>query len=342
MHIIPQGSRLQSLDDSLSSPLKCTIIHEQQPDKFHPEHGGSKIAHQENASTETAKSMVLNDSLIAEKDNTDACSRPPDDSCTRQTDSQVTSSVPDFPILREVCLDDLTIRELQEAFRATFGRETTAKDKIWLKRRITMGLTNSCDVLSSGCVVKDYRIIGKDDKQMLPNTKETPEVELQAISLVSDQIMNPVNERSSPSSSYYQSEDQQGSSKRLKRVPITNHEPPRNLLAEQCTIKRIRKPTKRFIEELLDTDALDSTGKHSSPAKSVACDEVLPKPWVTPFHEVDSLKMSYHTRKDILGGLTVHVPYVSRMRRGRPRKDFISFVVIIYMCIILLILHLGS
>jgi hypothetical protein len=331
------------LDDSLSSPLKCTIIHEQQPDKFHPEQGDNKIAHQENASTETTKSMVLNDSLIAEKDNTDACSRSPDDSCTRQTDSQVTSYVPDFSILRgEVCLDDLTIRELQEAFRATFGRETTVKDKIWLKRRITMGLTNSCDVLSSGCVVKDYRIIGKDDKQVLPNMKETPEVELQAISLVRDQIMNPVNERSLPSSSYYHSEDQQGSSKRLKRVPITNHEPPRNLLAEQCTIKRIRKPTKRFIEELLDTDARDSTGKHSSPAKKVACDEVLPKPWVTPFHEVDSLRMNYHTRKDILGGVTVHVPYVSRMRRGRPRKDFISFVVIIYMCIILLILHLGS
>ncbi|KAK3159252.1 hypothetical protein QOZ80_2AG0147830 [Eleusine coracana subsp. coracana] len=310
-----EENRLQSLDDS--SPLKCTVVHDQQPDKLHPEQGDNNIAHRPNASTETAKSAVLNDSFIAEKDNGDACSRPVDDSCTRENDSPVASSV-HFSILRgEVCLDDLTIRELQEAFRATFGRQTTVKDKIWLKRRITMGLANSCDVPSSGCVVKDYRVFGKDGKQL-----DVP----QAISLVKDQVINPVNERSSPSSSYYQSEEQQGSSKRLKRVPVTNDEPQRNLLDEHCTIKRVRKPTKRFIEELSDNEARDSPEKLSSPAKRVAHDEVMLKPPVTPFQEVDSTRTSYPTRKDTLGGFSVHVPYVSRMRRGRPRKRFIWFV----------------
>jgi len=36
-------------------------------------------------------------------------------------------------------LDNLTIKELHETFKATFGRETSVKDKQWLKRRISIG-----------------------------------------------------------------------------------------------------------------------------------------------------------------------------------------------------------
>jgi hypothetical protein len=270
---------------------------------------------------------VLNDSCCAEKDKADACSRPVCDTSTDPSVSGVNSSMPDFSILRgEVCLDDLTIRELQEAFRATFGRQTTVKDKIWLKRRITMGLTNSCNVPSSGCVVKDYKIVGKDAKKDISDMDERDKTGLRATSLV----IYPGNEGDSPSSSYYQSEDQQDSSKRVKRVQIHNDEPQGNLLGEQCTNKRTRKPTKRYIEELSDIETHDSTVKISSPAKRPAHDEVLMKPRVAPFNEADSLGTIYPTRKDTLGGFSVHVPYVSRMRRGRPRKDFISFAVIIY------------
>nr|AGT15966.1 MYB-related protein [Saccharum hybrid cultivar R570]AGT16635.1 MYB-related protein [Saccharum hybrid cultivar R570] len=256
------------------------------------------------------------------EDKADACSRPVCDTSTDPSVSGVNSSMPDFSILRgEVCLDDLTIRELQEAFRATFGRQTTVKDKIWLKRRITMGLTNSCDVPSSGCVVKDYKIVGKDAKKDISDMDERDKTGLRATSLV----IYPGNEGDSPSSSYYQSEDQQDSSKRVKRVQIHNDEPQGNLLGEQCTNKRTRKPTKRYIEELSDIETHDSTVKISSPAKRPAHDEVLMKPRVAPFNEADSLGTIYPTRKDTLGGFSVHVPYVSRMRRGRPRKDFISF-----------------
>jgi hypothetical protein len=326
MHIVAQENRL---DDSLSPASNSGVVHGQQPDKFLTEQGDSHITQQDNASTETTKSIVLNDSCSAEKDKADTCSRPVDDTSTEPSVSGVTSSVPDFSILKgEVCLDDLTIRELQEAFRATFGRQTTVKDKIWLKRRITMGLTNSCDVPSSGCVVKDYKIVGKDVRQEVSNTGEIPKIGLKS-TLVRDQV-HPGNEGDSPSSSYYRSEDQQGSSKRFKRVPIHDDEPQGHLLAEQCTNKRNRKPTKRYIEELSDIETHESTGKLSSPAKRIAHDEMLLKPHAAPFHELESLGTIYPTRKDTLGGFSVHVPYVSRMRRGRPRKDFISFVVIIY------------
>lgn len=39
----------------------------------------------------------------------------------------------------EVSLDNLSIRELHEAFRATYGRDTSVKDKHWLKRQISAG-----------------------------------------------------------------------------------------------------------------------------------------------------------------------------------------------------------
>ncbi|KAG2313210.1 hypothetical protein Bca52824_024767 [Brassica carinata] len=48
---------------------------------------------------------------------------------------------------------------------ATFGRETTVKDKTWLKRRITIGLGNSCDVPTTNLMtIKDNELVGNQEK----------------------------------------------------------------------------------------------------------------------------------------------------------------------------------
>lgn len=339
-----EEDRLEPLDVSLDLPSKCTGGHDRGQDKLNTERGDNTIVHQDNTSTETTKSTVLNDSCSAEKEKADACSRPVNNSSTGPS---VSSSVPDFSILRgEVCLDNLTIRELQEAFRATFGRQTNVKDKLWLKRRITMGLTNSCDVQSSGCVVKDYKIVHKDAKHVLPAIEGIPKVEVEATSLVRNKVLVTGSERDTPSCSYYQSEDQQRSSKRLKGASAQDNGSQGTLQDEQGSAKRLRKPTKRYIEELSDIETGDFTGKLSSPgimpvhdevllrqrvtpfegSKRPAHDEVLLRHRVTPFEEVDSLSITYPTRKDTFGGFSVHVPYVSRMRRGRPRRNLLSFL----------------
>ncbi|CAL5419319.1 unnamed protein product [Camellia sinensis] len=73
-----------------------------------------------------------------------------------------TSSKPDFSKLKgEICLDNLSVRELHETFKATFGRETSVKDKQWLRRRIAMGLANSCDVPTTTFVIKDSKVVKK-------------------------------------------------------------------------------------------------------------------------------------------------------------------------------------
>lgn len=322
-----EEDRLKPLDVLFDLPSKCTVGHDCGQDKLNTEQGDNNIVHQDNASTETTKSTVLNDSCTAEKEKADACSRPVNNSSTGPSVSGVTSSVPDFSILRgEVCLDNLTIRELQEAFRATFGRQTNVKDKLWLKRRITMGLTNSCDVQSSGCVVKDYKIVRKDAKHELPAIEGIPKVEVEATYLVRNHVLGPGNERDTPSCSYYQSDDEQRSSKRLKGASAENDESQGTFQDEQGTAKRLRKPTKRYIEELSDIETCDSTGKLSSPGKRPAHDEVLLRQRVIPYEEVDSSSITYPTRKDTFGGFSVHVPYASRMRRGRPRRNLLSFL----------------
>ncbi len=42
-------------------------------------------------------------------------------------------------------LDNLSIRELHEAFRSTYGRDTSVKDKHWLKRQISTGWSKQRD-----------------------------------------------------------------------------------------------------------------------------------------------------------------------------------------------------
>ncbi|KAH1192821.1 hypothetical protein GmHk_19G053967 [Glycine max] len=69
----------------------------------------------------------------------------------------------------EICLDKLSIRELHELFKVTFGRETTVKDKQWLKRRIAMSLTNSCDVSATTFIIKNNKIVRKFEEESSGN-----------------------------------------------------------------------------------------------------------------------------------------------------------------------------
>ncbi|CAL5421719.1 unnamed protein product [Camellia sinensis] len=86
-----------------------------------------------------------------------------------------TSSKPDFSKLKgEICLDNLSVRELHETFKATFGRETSVKDKQWLRRRIAMGLANSCDVPTTTFVIKDNKVVKKGKEESFKSVDHTP------------------------------------------------------------------------------------------------------------------------------------------------------------------------
>uniref|UniRef100_A0A803LVJ5 Uncharacterized protein n=1 Tax=Chenopodium quinoa TaxID=63459 RepID=A0A803LVJ5_CHEQI len=102
------------------------------------------------------------DRLVKESvNNGEESSSSPNDGLNKNGSS---GSKPNFSLVKgEIDLDKLTTKELHETFRATFGRRTFVKDKMWLKRRIAMGLTNSCDVTVTSFIINDGKLMKKEE-----------------------------------------------------------------------------------------------------------------------------------------------------------------------------------
>lgn len=250
-----------------------------------------------------------NDSVASRSSNSETC----------------TSSEPDFSILKgELCFDNLTIRQLQEVFRATFGRHTSVKDKLWLKRRITMGLTNSCEVSDTGIAIKDNKVVQENVEEESCNVQQVMSV---VGFLPANQITGSVNGKfwDSPDIPIDQIKDEQVLSVKRVRKPLQEYDvKDENIQTEHNAAKRTRKPTKRYIEELSDVETRECTG---ALARSVVDHHrVCPKSPVKTVREIGSHGTTFVTRKDSIGGCGIQIPFVSRMRRGRPRKDLYALM----------------
>ncbi|KAJ4833924.1 hypothetical protein Tsubulata_044621 [Turnera subulata] len=229
----------------------------------------------------------------------------------------VTDSRPDFSMLKgEICLDNLTIRELHETFKATFGRETTVKDKHWLKRRITMGLTNSCDVSTTTFVIKDNKLVKKDDAEKYNVVDD---------SFARDPTIGEIdgNKEVSPCHHGQMQDLRMISEKTLRMESMGDNSAIHDHQAENRAAKRVRKPTKRYIEELSESESKESSGKSTMQS---GLGQVFPESHVKPARTVSVDGRTITTRLDSLGGSGVQVPCVSRVRRSRPRKNFMALL----------------
>ncbi|CAH8331576.1 unnamed protein product [Eruca vesicaria subsp. sativa] len=200
---------------------------------------------------------------------------------------------PDFSLVRgEICLNNLPIKALQETFRATFGRETTVKDKTWLKRRITMGLTNSCNVPTTNLTIKDNKLVVNQDKASVraTNLKDAPP---------------------------YSTDHVSGHSN------TSGHNLTEDFSCEERAAKRVRKPTRRYIEELSETDE-----KQQNDNKSVVTskDQRLSEKTEVRSISVSLGKRVTVTRVVSLAGSEIEVPYVSHVRRSRPRENIMALM----------------
>ncbi|XP_073100577.1 uncharacterized protein [Elaeis guineensis] len=325
---VKQEERLRLSSESLNHSTKCMDVNCQTSDGCNETQACNDKLQPENTSMETApSSMVINGSCSAQLGSAEACLGPANEVVmSRSSVSECTSSKPDFSILkREICLDNLSIRELQEAFRATFGRQTSVKDKLWLKRRIAMGLTNSCDVPTTSYVIKDNKRVHKEMKEE-PSRLQKSQTEAGSLSMdpVNDLTIN--NSQNLPSSPTDQTEDQQVYSKRLRKPLCEDDEKNENLQMEQFAGKRVRKPTRRYIEELSEFETRECTAKLLSSVKNSGHCQSSPKSRIRPVHDIGSQGISFATRQDSLGGLGIQVPFVSRVRRGRPRKNLATLM----------------
>ncbi|KAJ9691966.1 hypothetical protein PVL29_011190 [Vitis rotundifolia] len=265
-----------------------------------------------------------NDTHIDQSGSVGECSNPPGGPMESGSSASAvcTSLKPDFTKLKgEICLDNLSIRELHETFKATFGRETSVKDKQWLKRRIAMGLTNSCDVSTTTFIFKDNKSAKKVKEECCKSMDGT---------LIEDTVEGAKNDncRDSPTSHNNRGEAHQIlSGKRLRNSSVEYDCGSDDLHTEQIAGKRIRKPTKRYIEELSEADSREYGGRLTSSVKNSVHGQSSPKSHARPVRNVCSEGKTVVTRLDSLGGSGVQVPYVFRVRRSRPRKNFMALMV---------------
>ncbi|CAH2066957.1 unnamed protein product [Thlaspi arvense] len=220
----------------------------------------------------------------------------------KETALPAAAQKPDFSLVRgEICLDNLSIKALQETFRATFGRETTVKDKTWLKRRITMGLVNSCDVPITNLTIKDNKLLGNQEK--------------------SNDVSEDMGDlKDAPSGNDHMN----GNSKACGHsLSVNNHYcATEDFSCEERAAKRVRKPTRRYIEELSETGERQQNDKSMVPSKDQSPSEKSEVRSIS----VSSGKRVTVTRMVSLAGSEIEVPYVSHVRRSRPRENIMALM----------------
>ncbi|XP_057861007.2 uncharacterized protein LOC131069536 isoform X2 [Cryptomeria japonica] len=344
---------------------------------------------QESLSPTNSVSTDDNAILDIEKDSNE--SPPPEEEDNAKSDSNLSK--------KEICLDNLSIRELHDAFRRTFGRETSVKDKQWLKRRISTGLKSTHDGENNNFALENKTANGKKQEKVssignkhitdqhvhlfenvrTPRNKvasgssfesrgaKQPQGKDSSVhsSMEAEKIGNIFNNEfagngmragkrlQKPKAEYDEYEDtgveqtagktvrkpklEYGcydddldeditEGKRFQRPKIEYGEYDEDLRTSKTAGKRMRKPTKRYIEELSEVEpraynartvpAVRDSGHGHSPLKS----RVRPPYWN------GTEGMPLVTRQDSFGGSGIQVPFVSRVRRGRPRKNCTSLL----------------
>jgi len=215
------------------------------------------------------------------------------------------ASKPDFSrVPGEISLANLSIKELQETFRATFGRETTSKDKRWLKRRIKMGLINSCVVPTTTLTINDSKLIGGDQDAIDAFSKGTVDEET-----ATESIDTPA----SP-------DGIKGHSNDFGHSPVEtfvdHYSGNEDFEGEDGSAKRVRKPTRRYIEETNEKQQIDGS--------------MIPSKDPSSIQAVSSEGRVVVTRMVSLAGSRIQVPYVSHVRRSRPRENIMALGVCLY------------
>ncbi|VVA91655.1 unnamed protein product [Arabis nemorensis] len=208
------------------------------------------------------------------------------------------ASKPDsFGVSGDMSLDNLSIKELQETFRATFGRETTVKDKQWLKGRITMGLINSCGVITTSPTIVDNKLVG-GGQDNYNDSKNTVDEERRASC------------KDTPSSPDCIKEHSNDCVNSPVETFVDHYSGNEDFEGEHRPVKRARKPTRRFIEEISKTDEKQQSEESVIPSKDQKSSQAI-----------SSGGRVVVTRMVSLAGSRIQVPYVSHVRRSRPREN---------------------
>ncbi|XP_068645748.1 uncharacterized protein [Aristolochia californica] len=215
--------------------------------------------------------------------------------------SDLSNSLVPLPNQSTALLDKMTIRELHEAFRNTFGHETSVKDKQWLKRRILFGLHNFVEI---------ENVSGLMDSGPSSNENEDDLLFISGSQALLDG--KDMNDILKPNFS-------EGETTGYQRSNLGDKE------NGQLTPKRQRKPTKRYIEESSDITCRNSSGKLETPVTSLMDKILQPRSHNQQVHGREFETAGIIGREDTVAGSAAesHKP---QRGRGRPRKNFSSLM----------------
>ncbi|RWW76712.1 hypothetical protein BHE74_00015184 [Ensete ventricosum] len=120
--------------------------------------------------------------------------------------------------------------------------------------------------------------------------------------------------------------DQQLSGKRLGLSPSNHDVNDENCQMEHCAAKRMRKPTKRYIEELSELETRECTAKSYSCMKISEYSHFPSKRQIKPVCDGKTQRRIFSTRHVSVGEFSFEVPYVLRTTTRRPRKNFVDLM----------------
>lgn len=220
-------------------------------------------------------------------------------------------------------LDNMSIRELHEAFRSTFGRETSVKDKQWLKRRILFGLQNLIEAENgSSLLVSGLSSHQNEADLILSSGNDSSGSSILQSFTDAHGDRTPLLGRGVGTNGHAVS-DVMVSVSGAEKIGFgrPNLEERDGALLNR---KRLRKPTRRYIEES-DVTSRTCNGKMETSTASMSQKCSRPRSHNRYHQEFET--SSLVSRQISVGGSGLQVSSGYRVRRGRPRKSSTSLVV---------------
>ncbi|XP_042511101.1 uncharacterized protein LOC122086386 [Macadamia integrifolia] len=206
-------------------------------------------------------------------------------------------------------LDKMSIYELHKTFSSTFGRETSVSDKEWLKHRISLGLQNLVE-FENGSNLLEYGVQTNENEGDMFTLCNNSSGQMHQRSMIG---------HGSKIRSLGRSVERENLASESAKVGV-------DLLdlgdREGLVLrrKRVRKPTRRYIEESSALKARYYTGKLETPTTS-SRNKFLHVKSHNQHHRKGFGAMPLVCRQDYLNGSGIQVPFGLRVRKGRLKKN---------------------
>ncbi|XP_042476070.1 uncharacterized protein LOC122057831 isoform X2 [Macadamia integrifolia] len=215
-------------------------------------------------------------------------------------------------------LDKISLYDLHETFRSTFGRETSVSDKQWLKRRISFGLQNLVELENVSslleCGVQTNENEGNIFTSCSGSSGRMRQLSTDAQGSKIRSLGRGVEGENLAAGVELVTTSTESGNVGVELLDLGDGE---GLLLRR---KRLRKPTRRYIEESSALKSRCYSGKLDTPMVS-SRDKFLPDKSHSQHQRKGFGAPSLVCRQDYLGGSGIQVPFGLRARKGRPKKS---------------------